>query len=54
MERGFGPSYARSVAADYRISALGATVDEALERGDSAKSIWRAVCEEFNLAASLR
>lgn len=54
MERGFGPSYAHSVAADYRISALGATVNEALERGDSAKAIWRAVCEEFNLAAALR
>jgi hypothetical protein len=54
MEAGFGTSYARSVAADYRVPALHATVNEALERGDSTRSIWRAVCAEFSVPARLR
>ena len=54
MEQRFGTAYARSVAHDYRLPALGATVDEALERGDSAKSVWRAVCAEFEVASHLR
>lgn len=54
MERNFGVSYARSMAVDYRVPALGATVQEALERGDAPQSVWRAVCQEFDVAASLR
>jgi hypothetical protein len=54
MERNFGVSYARSMAVDYRVPALGATVQEALERGDAPMSVWRAVCQEFDVAASLR
>jgi hypothetical protein len=53
MERGFGSGYARSLAADYRVTSLGATVNEALARGDDAKSVWRAVCAEFDLAPAL-
>ncbi|UQX86748.1 DUF3046 domain-containing protein [Jatrophihabitans telluris] len=54
MEARFGVVYARSVAVDYRVSALGATVSEALERGDSPKHVWRAVCDEFEISQSLR
>ena len=54
MERRFGAGYARSIAADYRITMLGATVDEALSRGDSPKSIWRAICQEFEIPAKLQ
>ncbi|MDT0261104.1 DUF3046 domain-containing protein [Jatrophihabitans lederbergiae] len=54
MEQRFGDGYASSVAADYRLNALGATVNEAIERGDSAKSVWRAVCEEFDVPQRLR
>ena len=54
MEDQFGAAYARSVAADYRLPALGATVDEAIERGDEAKTIWRAVCDAFDLPATVR
>jgi hypothetical protein len=54
MERRFGESYARSLAADYRVSALGATVNEALERGDPPKAIWRAVCQELDVPSGLR
>jgi hypothetical protein len=54
MEARFGVAYARSIAADYRLSSLAATVDEALARGDSPKVIWRAICQEFDVAAGLR
>ncbi len=54
MEANFGAAYARSVAADFRLPALGATVEEAIERGVEAKQIWRAVCQEFDVPAHLR
>jgi hypothetical protein len=54
MNARFGEAYASSVAADYRLPALGATVNEALARGDEAKDVWRAVCAEFDVPNSLR
>ncbi len=54
MERRFGSSYARSLAADYRVTALGATVNDAIERGDSPQSVWQAVCQEFDIPQRLR
>ena len=54
MDARFGSAYARSVASDYRLTSLGTTIDDALERGDSPKSVWRAVCEEFEVPARLR
>ncbi|MGX7679914.1 DUF3046 domain-containing protein [Jatrophihabitans sp. DSM 45814] len=54
MELRFGSAYAYSMAADYRITLLGATVNEALSRGDSPKSIWRAICQEFEVPARLQ
>ena len=53
MEERFGVAYAHSVAADYRLPALGATIDEALGAGAEAKDVWRAVCAEFDMPASL-
>lgn len=53
MEQRFGADYARSVSADFRLSTLGATVDEALARGDEAKVIWRAVCVELDVPRHL-
>ena len=54
MQARFGPAYASSVAADYRLPELGATVNEALAAGVEAKEIWRAVCAEFEVPNSLR
>ena len=54
MEERFGAAYARSVAADYRLPLLGATVDEAFARGDEAKDVWRAVVAEFEVPSHLR
>jgi hypothetical protein len=54
MESRFGATYARSVAADYRLPMLGATIDEALSRGVEAKDVWRAVCAEFDVPGQLR
>ncbi len=54
MDERFGASYARSVAADHRLPALGATVDEAIAAGVETRDIWRAVCDEFEVPAHLR
>jgi hypothetical protein len=54
MENRFGAGYARSIASDFRLSLLGATVDEALARGDSPKLVWRAICTDFEVPARLR
>lgn len=53
MDERFGASYARSVAADYRLPALGATIDEAIAAGVETKDIWRAMCDEFDMPAHL-
>ena len=54
MHERFGSAYAASIAADYRLPLLGATVDEALAAGVETKEVWRAVCAEFEMPASLR
>jgi hypothetical protein len=53
MDERFGPTYSRSVAADYRLPELGTTIDEALRAGVEAKEVWRAVCAEFDMPAHL-
>jgi hypothetical protein len=54
MDERFGVAYARSLASDYRLPLLGSTIDEALAAGVEAKVVWRAVCAEFEMPASLR
>jgi hypothetical protein len=54
MAERFGPVYAASLAADYRLPELGSTIDEALAAGVEAKQVWHAVCAEFEMPASLR
>ena len=54
MSTQFGPEYARSVAADFRLPTLGATVNEAIADGVDTKMIWRAVCDAFELPHAVR
>jgi hypothetical protein len=54
MGERFGVAYAASVAADYRLPGLGSTINEALAAGVDTKDVWRAVCAEFEMPASLR
>jgi hypothetical protein len=54
MDERFGVAYAASIAADYRLPELGATINEALAAGVEARDVWRAVCAEFEMPASLR
>jgi Protein of unknown function (DUF3046) len=55
MEDHFGEGYARSVAHDHVLQALGGrTVDQALAGGEQAKRVWRAVCEEFEVPSRKR
>ncbi len=53
MDERFGAAYARSFAADYRLPTLGATVEEALSRGEEAKTVWRAVCADVEVPGHL-
>ena len=55
MDRQFGAGYALSVARDHVLPGLaGATIEGALARGDDAKDVWRAVCQEFDVPARER
>ena len=54
MEQRFGGTYARSLAADYRLPGLGSTINDALAAGVEAKDVWQAVCAEFEMPAALR
>ena len=50
MRTQFGDVYAESVAKDHVLAALGGrTVSQALADGTDAKTVWRAVCETFNI-----
>ncbi len=55
MNAQFGDAYAQSVAKDYVLAGLGGrTVERALANGEDVKTVWRAVCEAFNVPDSLR
>jgi hypothetical protein len=54
MEERFGSVYAHSLAVDYQLPALGATVEQALGKGVPTKDVWNAVCAEFDMPQHLR
>ena len=55
MRAQFGETYADSVARDHVLTVLGGrTVNQALADGEDAKTIWRAVCDTFNVPSQLR
>ncbi|MEU4764470.1 DUF3046 domain-containing protein [Actinosynnema sp. NPDC023794] len=55
MAREFGQVRAEMVAQDHVLSALGGrTPDQALEAGLSAKEIWLAVCDAFDVPEQRR
>lgn len=55
MDTRFGVTYARSYAADMVLSTLGGrTVLQALEQGEDAKTVWRAVCDATGATAAER
>ena len=55
MNTQFGPAYSASLAKDYVFAGLGGrTVERALADGEDAKTVWRAVCEVFDVPERLR
>ncbi|GAA1075622.1 DUF3046 domain-containing protein [Nocardiopsis metallicus] len=55
MHAQFGEGYAHSLAKDFVIEQLGSrTINQALADGIGAKEVWRAVCDAFDLPASVR
>ena len=54
MGEAFGP-HAESIATDHVFSELGnRTPAQALEAGESAKDVWRGVCEGLEVPAAKR
>ncbi len=55
MRAQFGDVYAESVAKDQALASLGSrTASQALADGVDVKTVWRAVCETFNVPESRR
>ena len=55
MRAQFGETYAASVAQDHVLAALGGrTVNQALADGENVTTVWRAVCEAFELPERVR
>jgi Protein of unknown function (DUF3046) len=55
MRAQFGDAYAASVAKDHVFAELGGrTAEQALADGQDAKTVWRAVCAEFDVPRNLR
>ncbi len=55
MRLHFGDTYAESWARDYVLAPLGGrTVVQALADGESAKTVWRAVCQVEDVSPRLR
>ena len=55
MHAQFGETYAASVAQDYVLAALDdRTVNQALSDGVAVVTVWRAVCEAFELPERVR
>lgn len=49
-----GEEYAPSWSSDVVLPSLGATVQQAFERGDETLLVWRAVCEVVDVPSFLR
>jgi hypothetical protein len=55
MESALGPTYARTWSREHVIAGLGGrTVAQALEAGESPKTVWRAVWENLGLPPTER
>jgi hypothetical protein len=55
MRAQFGETYAESVAKDQVLATLGdRTVNQALADGEDPKTVWRAVCDSFDVPQRLR
>lgn len=55
MSGEFGASYARSVAADHALAALGhRTASEALADGIAPRLVWRALCDDLQIPPERR
>ncbi len=55
MDDEFGAGYARSVATDQALSALGGqSADQALAAGHVPREVWQAVCEAMDVPPARR
>lgn len=51
----FGPGYGRTLTRDHVVGALGhRTADQALEAGVDPRTVWFALCDEFEVPLERR
>ncbi|MFC6234702.1 DUF3046 domain-containing protein [Leucobacter soli] len=50
----FGRAYSGVLLRDHWLTGLGATANEALERGVPPRAVWFALCDEFEIPESRR
>lgn len=51
----FGRGYGRTLVRDHVLGALGQrTAEQALEAGDDARTVWLALCDEFEVPPERR
>ncbi|HRW18069.1 MAG TPA: DUF3046 domain-containing protein [Dermatophilaceae bacterium] len=50
----FGRAYAASLARDHVLTALGDTAEQALARGIPVRTVWNAVCDDFDVPPERR
>jgi hypothetical protein len=55
MDHAFGPAYAKSLASDLVIGALGSrSAAEALDAGVDPRQVWDALCDAMEVDESVR
>ena len=50
----FGAAHSGVLLRDYWLAALGGTPDEALDRGATPRTVWEALCVEFDVPEARR
>lgn len=45
----FGEAYSRVLVRDHWVRSLGGTAEELIEKGASPRSVWQALCADFDV-----
>lgn len=54
MAEEFGPGYARTVELTHSIGSLGVTAEQAIASGVDLRTIWEALCDDFEVPVQRR
>lgn len=54
MREQFGEAYAAVLAREHWLVSLGGTAQDALDRGEPARNVWYALCEDLQVPRAQR